>query len=105
MIKSDALESSKYYTITYSFTECPYCKTMNKICLGDLDDWTVADAEAGLCHNCTKKYWLPGSKDVAETNAGIGWNEPLMKEMQEALGLSSEQDLIESALCEKGLEP
>lgn len=104
MLKSEALEPKIDWTITYSYCQCPYCFQQNIIYLGDLNDLTLPDIEACRCWSCKKKFWMPGSKEIAETNAGFGLEPEDLAERGHAdeLGLEPEQDLIESAFCEDG---
>jgi hypothetical protein len=84
--KSEALEPSYHWTEAYCHMECPYCKVHNVVSLGNLDDITSIDVEACLCHGCSKKFWLPGSKDIHETDHD----------------LKPGEDLIETAECQEG---
>mgnify|MGYP001594293782 FL=1 len=68
---------------------CPYCKTKNWFCLGDLSDCTAPTIEAGQCFQCNKKFWL--SAEMRE--------ESLMNHEEDD---SSDDELINEAFCEKG---
>ena len=103
--KSEAPEPTIHWTSTYIHMKCPFCQIHNVVDLGNLDDVTGIDVEACQCHGCSKKFWLPGNKDINETNAGFDWDPELTsftEEEMKAMGLNSEEDLIETAECERG---
>jgi hypothetical protein len=103
--KSEAPEPSIHWTSTYIHMKCPHCQVHNVVDLGNLDDVTGIDIEACQCHSCSKKFWLPGGRDIHETNAGFGWDPELASDMEAemtAMGLKSGEDLIETAECAKG---
>lgn len=103
-VKSEALEAGFYATYAYLNAVCPYCSKENNVYLGNLDDITAPDVEAIKCWNCSKKFWCPGSKDIAETNAGIGWKDEEVIATCDELGLEPGADLIETAFVADGKE-
>jgi len=73
-----------HWASTYIHMECPHCKVHNVVNLGNLDNMNEVDVEACQCHVCSKKFWLPGEKDIHETNAGFGFD----PSTEEELGLA-----------------
>lgn len=52
------------YIETWYKIWCPKCKEPNWICAGDMNDCSVADAEAVKCHACNEVTKLMGDFEM-----------------------------------------
>ena len=43
---------------TWEKWQCPHCKVVNWVCLGNMDDETLPDYESCKCFSCNRLFWL-----------------------------------------------
>ena len=93
-LKSEAPESKDQ--VLYLQITCPLCSAKNFLIMSETAKY---DIEVCVCHNCHKKFWLPGAKELHEDM--IGFND---ESTEEDIGLNPGEDLIEGGFDCHGLD-